>query len=92
MENYKNKLGAFATKLKTEPAAVPLQKVEPVKVQEVNTDPDIQFNTEIPKSLRKQLKTHSNEHDISLKEITINALKLYLKTHNKSPKDQQQQE
>lgn len=85
MKDYQDKLGAFAKKLKTEPPPVPLQKVEPVQLVEVNTDPDVQFNTEIPKSLRKRLKTYSNEHDISLKDITINALKNYLK-------DNQQQE
>ena len=84
MKNYQNKLGAFANKLKTEPAPVPLQKVEPVIVPEVNKDPDVQFNTEIPKSLRKKLKAHSNEHDLSLKDITVNALKLYLETQQKT--------
>jgi hypothetical protein len=81
MKDYQNKLGAFANKLKTEPAPVPLQKVEPIVMPEVNLDPDVQFNTEIPKSLRKKLKAHSNEHDLSLKDITINALKLYLQNH-----------
>lgn len=80
MKDYQNKLGAFANKLKTEPAPVPLQKVEPIIVAPVNTDPDVQFNTEIPKSLRKRLKAYSNEHDLSLKDMTITALKLYLET------------
>jgi hypothetical protein len=84
MKDYQNKLGAFANKLKTEPAPLPLQKVEPVTVYEVNNDPDVQFNTEIPKSLRKQLKNHSNEFDLSLKDITVNALKLYLQTHREN--------
>jgi NRPS condensation-like uncharacterized protein len=84
MKDYQNKLGAFAHKLKTEPAPVPLQKVEPVTVSEVNNDPDVQFNTEIPKSLRKQLKAHSNEYDLSLKDITITALKLYLQNQQKT--------
>ncbi|MFD2872049.1 hypothetical protein ACFS5N_06195 [Mucilaginibacter ximonensis] len=84
MTNYKDKLGGLADKLKTAPVQPPIQKVQPIKAPASERATDVQFNTEIPKSLRKQLKAHSNEHDLSLKDITITALKLYLETYPKN--------
>jgi hypothetical protein len=85
MEDYKNKLGNLATKLKTESPKTPIQQVQPVKVT-IEKEIEVQFNNWIPKSLLKQIKAFGLEHDQSLKDINIEALKSYLKTNSKSPK------
>lgn len=78
MDNYRNKLGNLADKLKHEPAKTPIQEVHPVKPPVIKI-PEVQFNNWIPKTLLKQLKTYGLEHDISLKEINRQALELFLK-------------
>jgi len=78
MENYKNKLGNLADKLKQERPATPIQEVMPVKAVQLPNEPEVQFNNRIPKGLLKRLKTFGLEYDESLKDINIQALELYL--------------
>jgi hypothetical protein len=78
MEEYQNKLGNLANKLKQERPKTPMQEVQPVKVKAAK-DPEVQFNNWIPKGLLKRLKTFGLEHDQSLKNINIQALEQFLK-------------
>ena len=78
MEDYKNKLGSLADKLKKEQPKTPFQQVLPVKAETVPNEPEVQFNNRIPKGLLKRLKTLGLEFDESLKDINIRALELYL--------------
>jgi lysophospholipase L1-like esterase len=84
MENYKNKLGDLADKLKQERPRMPIQEVQPVKVNMAPKVVEVQFNNWIPKALLKRLKTYGVEHDLSLKDINIQALELFLKIPIKS--------
>ncbi|QXV64031.1 hypothetical protein INP83_13095 [Mucilaginibacter sp. 21P] len=77
MEDYKKKLGGLADKLKKEPPKTPIQTVQPVK-EAVNKVPGVQFNNRIPKALLKRVKAYGLEHDLSLQDINIRALELYL--------------
>jgi hypothetical protein len=79
MEEYQNKLGNLAHKLKQERPKTPMQEVQPVKVAPLK-DPEVQFNNWIPKGLLKRLKAYGLEHDQSLKDINIQALELFLKS------------
>ena len=83
MENYKNKLGSLADKLKKERPKTPIQEVQPIKVAP-SKDPEVQFNNRIPKELLKRLKSFGLDIDMSLKDITIEALELYL-NHKAKP-------
>jgi len=78
MENYKDKLGGLAEKLKKEQPKTPIQKVEPVKPAPTPKEPEAQFNNWIPKPLLKRVKAYGVEYDLSLKDINIQALELYL--------------
>jgi len=82
MEDYQNKLGNLANKLKQERPKTPMQEVQPVKVQAAKK-PEVQFNNWIPKGLLKRLKAFGLEHDQSLKDINIQALELFLKSNMK---------
>jgi hypothetical protein len=84
MEDYKNKLGSLADKLKKEQPRTPIQEVLPVKAETVPSEPEVQFNNRIPKGLLKRLKTFGLEYDESLKDINIRALELYL-SHKAKP-------
>ncbi|MBS1519832.1 MAG: hypothetical protein JST50_02455 [Bacteroidetes bacterium] len=84
MDNYKNKLGSLADKLKQERPKTPIQEVQPVKVEAVVKVAEVQFNNWIPKTLLKRVKAHGVEHDLSLKDINIQALELYL-SHKAKP-------
>ncbi|MEO6520568.1 MAG: hypothetical protein ABIN91_02750 [Mucilaginibacter sp.] len=84
MEDYKNKLGNLADKLKKEQPRTPIQEVLPVKAIPIPNEPEVQFNNRIPKSLLKRLKTFGVEYDESLKDINIKALELYL-SHKTKP-------
>jgi len=86
MENYKNKLGNLADKLKQERPATPIQEVIPIKATPVSHEPEVQFNNRIPKGLLKRLKTFGLEYDESLKDINIQALELYL-SHKAKPEE-----
>ena len=90
MKEYQNKLGGLADKLKKERPLTPLQEVQPVRT-EAPMEPEVQFNNRIPKGLLKDLKQLSLDQDISLKDINIEALKLYLKTNNKQPEEPDKQ-
>jgi NRPS condensation-like uncharacterized protein len=82
MEDYKKKLGGLADKLKKEPPKTPIQEVQPVK-QATPKEPEVQFNNRIPKALLKRVKAYGLEHEVSLQDINIQALELYLKTDSK---------
>ncbi|HWZ15475.1 MAG TPA: hypothetical protein VNW95_09575 [Mucilaginibacter sp.] len=82
MDNYKNKLGSLADKLKQERPKTPIQEVQPVKV-EIAKEVEAQFNNWIPKSLLKKIKAYGVENDQSLKDINIAALQLFLTTKAK---------
>jgi len=84
MEDYKNKLGSLADRLKKEQPRTPIQEVLPVKAEPVPPEPEVQFNNRIPKALLKRLKTFGLDHDESLKEINIQALEYYL-SHKTKP-------
>lgn len=77
MEDYKKKLGGLADKLKKEPPRTPIQEVQPVKEIIIKV-PEVQFNNRIPKTLLKRVKAFGLEHDLSLQDINIKALELYL--------------
>jgi len=83
MEDYKKKLGGLADKLKQERPKTPMQEVLPVKPPAQPAEPEMQFNNRIPKSLLKRLKAYGVEADISLKDINIQALELYLSQTSK---------
>ena len=82
MEDYKNKLNSLAGKLKQDKPQTPIQQVQPVKAQPVK-EVEVQLNIWIPKGLMKDIKTYGLANDTSQKDITIDALKCYLKTKAK---------
>ena len=82
MNNYTDKLGAFANKIKSEAPKVPIQEIKPIEPEKKKAptkEPEAQLNVWIPKPLLKRVKSHGIEEDLSLKEITIKALEAYLK-------------
>ncbi len=83
MDNYKDKLGGLADKLKKERPKTPIQEVQPVKTETVTKMAEVQFNNWIPKALLKRIKAFGVEHDRSLKEINIEALELFLSQNTK---------
>ena len=78
MEEYKNKLGSLANKLKADAPKIPIQEVHPVKSLEEDKEEEAQLNTWIPKGLLKRVKSYGVDHDLSLKDINILALKFFL--------------
>lgn len=76
MADYKNNLKAFTEKAK-QPKATPIQEVKPVR--EKVTDNDTPLNVRIPKDLLKRVKVHGLHNEMTLKEITVQALEAYLK-------------
>jgi hypothetical protein len=78
MEDYKNKLGSLADKLKKDPPKTPIQEVHPVKAIEPDKEEEAQLNTWIPKRLLKRMKSYGVEKDLSLKDINILALQDFL--------------
>ena len=77
MTDYKNRLGSLADKLKKEQPKTPVQEVLPVKAA-APKEPEVQFNNRIPKALLKRVKAYGLEHELSLQDINIKALELYL--------------
>lgn len=77
MSDYKNKLGNLADKLKKEIPKTPIQEVQPIKIA-APQEPKVQFNNRIPKGLLRRLKAAGLADDISLQELTIQALENYL--------------
>ncbi len=78
MEDYKNKLGSLADRLKNDPPKAPLQEVHPVKASLDVKEPEAQLNVWIPKALLKKMKGYAVDHELSLKELNILALEFYL--------------
>jgi predicted metal-dependent phosphotriesterase family hydrolase len=83
MTDYKDKLGGLADKLKREQPKTPIQEVHPVKQNSAIKEVEAQLNTWIPKSLIKRMKSYGVEHELSLKDINIDALKYFLDAKSK---------
>ena len=80
MDDYKKKLGNLASKIKNETPQTPIQQVLPVKELTVSAqEEEARFNNWIPKGLKRQIKAYGAQHDISQKDITIQALQKFLK-------------
>ena len=79
MNDYKKKLGNLASKIKNETPQTPIQQVLPVKATAVLEEEEARFNNWIPKGLKRKIKAYGAEHDISQKDITIQALQNFLK-------------
>jgi hypothetical protein len=84
MDKYKDKLGGLANKLKQERPKTPMQQVQPVRAEAAVKVAEVQFNNWIPKALLKRIKAFGVEYDLSLKDINIEALELYL-SHKAKP-------
>ena len=74
-KNYKEKRNSFAERLKSEPASVNIQQVEPIvsvmpKIEESKVE-EIQINAWIPKDLMKRVKTKVVMDEKSIKEIVV---------------------
>ena len=80
MDDYKKKLGSLADKIKNEAPQTPVQQVLPVK-QMPPGEEEARFNNWIPKELKRQIKAYGVQHDISQKNITIQALQKFLNDH-----------
>jgi hypothetical protein len=78
MEEYNNKLGSLANKLKTDAPKILIQEVHPVKPLEEDKEEEAQLNTWIPKGLLRRVKSYGIDHDLSLKDINILALTFFL--------------
>jgi hypothetical protein len=78
MTDYKDKLGGLADKLKKETPKTPIQEVHPVKQNVTAKEDEAQLNVWIPKGLLKRVKSYGVEFDQSLKDISIDALKVFL--------------
>ncbi|NNU34411.1 hypothetical protein HK413_10230 [Mucilaginibacter sp. S1162] len=78
MTDYKDKLGGLADKLKKETPKAPIQEVHPVRQIVALKEKEAQLNVWIPKGLLKRMKSYGVEFDISLKDISIEALRCYL--------------
>jgi hypothetical protein len=83
MTDYKDKLGGLADKLKKEMPKTPLQEVHPIKQNAEIKGEEAQLNVWIPKDLLKRMKSYGVEYDVSLKDINIDALKLFLDAKSK---------
>lgn len=80
MDDYKKKLGNLASKIKNETPQTPIQQVLPVKELTVPAqEEEARFNNWIPKGLKRKIKAYGAQHDISQKDITIQALQKFLK-------------
>jgi hypothetical protein len=78
MNDYKNKLGNLADRLKNEEIKTPIQEVGPVKNLSNKKQPEGQLNVWIPKTLLKKVKTYGLEKELSQKDIAILALEKFL--------------
>jgi hypothetical protein len=78
MTDYKDKLGGLADKLKNDKPKTPIQEVHPIKQNAEIKEDEAQLNVWIPKALLKRMKSYGVEYDVSLKDINIDALKLFL--------------
>lgn len=71
MENYKDRLDSFATRIKEEKVELPIQKVEPTNFV---TEAEVQLNVYIPKSMMKKLKSKCIERDLKIKQFIVLAI------------------
>jgi hypothetical protein len=79
MDDYKKKLSSLADKIRNEKPQTLIQQVLPVKLQPASAEEEARFNNWIPKELKRKIKAYGVQHDISQKDITIQALKDFLK-------------
>lgn len=80
MDDYKKKLGSLADKIRNEKPKLPIQQVLPVKHQPaVPEEEEARFNNWIPRELKRKIKAYGVQHDMSQKDITIQALRNFLK-------------
>ncbi len=79
MTKYQDKLSEFAERLKTEDIKTPIQEVKPISktVQNIS-EPEVQLNVWIPKSLMRMIKQKTLDSDVSMKDWVIKAINLYL--------------
>jgi hypothetical protein len=77
--DYKERMGGLANRLKSEQPKTPIQEVKPVAVKEEAKIETAQLNVWIPKDLVKRMKSYGIESDLSLKDITTQAIEAYLK-------------
>jgi predicted S18 family serine protease len=80
MNTYKSKLKNLADKLKRDDFKVPVQEVYAIKESSHDYKNEAQLNVWIPKELLKKIKIYALEMDLSQKDITILALKAFIKT------------
>ncbi|UOE48686.1 hypothetical protein MTO98_30260 [Mucilaginibacter sp. SMC90] len=79
MDDYKKKLGSLADKIKNEKPQTPIQQVLPVKpITHPAKAEEARFNNWIPRELKRKIKAYGVQHDLSQKEITIQALEKFL--------------
>lgn len=78
MTDYKDKLGGLADKLKKDKPKTPIQEVHPIRQSGALKEEEAQLNVWIPRALLKRVKSYGVEYDTSLKDISIDALKLFL--------------
>ena len=79
MTKYQDKLSGFAERLKTEEVKTPIQEVKPVeRIEQSLSEPEIQLNIWIPKSLMKKIKQEALDENISIKDLVTKTIKLYL--------------
>lgn len=71
MENYKDKLNSFATRVKEEKVELPIQKVEP---KNFVTEAEVQLNVHIPKSMMRKLKSKCIVRDLKIKQFILLAI------------------
>ena len=83
MTDYKDKLGGLADKLKRDTPKTPVQEVHPVRQNGTLKEAEAQLNVWIPKPLLKRMKSYGVEYDTSLKDISIDAIKLFLDAKSK---------
>lgn len=79
MDDYKKKLGSLADKIKNEKPQTPIQQVLPVEpITQPAKAEEARFNNWIPRELKRKVKAFGVQHDLSQKEITIQALEKFL--------------
>lgn len=71
MENYKDRLNSFATRVKEEKVELPIQKVAPTNFV---SEAEVQLNVYIPKSMMRKLKSKCIERDLKIKEFIAMAI------------------
>jgi len=77
--DYKERMGGLANRLKSEQPKTPIQEVKPIVVKEEAKIATAQLNVWIPKELVKRMKSYGIEKELSLKDITTQAIEAYLK-------------